>query len=120
MKAILIDVKKKEVREVEIEKGKRSYLDSMYQQIGCNMIETALYLDDTDSPDAIMVDEEGMLNFDNNTMFFTFEGGHQPFAGNGLVIGSGEGGGTVAAKSTVAEIYSKVKFHTLAEVRKMV
>ena len=102
MKAIFIDAKNKEVKEVEI----KGDLQSWYETIGCGMVECALYFDEHDS---IMVDEEGLFNDQCNDFFFV-KGGHQPFAGNGLVVGTDENGESVSTKISLDEVKSKVKF----------
>ncbi len=110
MKAILIDVKNKEVREVEIEKGLRAIYDVMDVQ----MIETATYLP---NGDCIYCDEDGFATMGANSMFFDV-GAHQQFIGNGLVVGTNQNtGSTVSAKSTVEDIRKLVKFKTLWQVR---
>lgn len=110
MKAILIDVKNQEVREVEIEKGLRAIYDVMDVQ----MIETATYLP---NGDCIYCDEDGFATMDANSMFFDV-GAHQPFIGNGLVVGTNQNtGSTVSAKSTVEDIRKLVKFKDLWQVR---
>ena len=115
MKAILIDVQKKEVRMVEVDDKK--VLESWYELMGCQMVEVAHYFDRHDS---ILVDEEGLLSLDEDTKFFTIEGGHQPFAGNGLVVGVDNRGESVSPKISVEEVQKKVRFHTLWEVQSMV
>jgi hypothetical protein len=102
MKAIFIDSKNREVKEVEI----KGDLQSWYETIGCGMVECALYFDDHDS---IMVDEEGLFHSECNEFFFV-KGGHQPFAGNGLVVGTDENGESVSTKISLDEVKSKVKF----------
>jgi len=78
MKAILIDSINREVKEVEIGKG----IDEMYKFLQCECFTIASYLD---KQDAIFVDDEGLMN--GTDSFFTYEGAHQPFAGNGLIMG---------------------------------
>ena len=102
MKAIFIDSKNREVKEVQI----TGDLQSCYETIGCGMVECALYFDDHDS---IMVDEEGLFNQECNEFFFV-KGGHQPFAGNGLVVGTANMGEATDTKITLDEVKSKVKF----------
>ena len=102
MKAIFIDSKNREVKEVEI----TGDLQSWYETIGCGMVECALYFDDHDS---IMVDEEGLFNSECNEFFFV-KGGHQPFAGNGLVVGTDNMGEATDTKISLDEVKSKVKF----------
>jgi hypothetical protein len=67
-----------------------------------------------------MVDEEGLFTMDESSKFFSVTGGHQPFIGNGLVVGVDRQGESVDPCITVEEVRSKVKFHTMNEVRSMV
>jgi hypothetical protein len=76
-KAILIDVKNREVKTVEY----KDYKD-MQKLIGCNCFTTAYTFPNEDT---LFVDDEGLLN--GTEHFFYFEGAHQPFAGNGLIVG---------------------------------
>jgi hypothetical protein len=115
MKAILIDVLNKSVTMVEVDD--KNVLKDWYKIMGCEMVEVAHYFDDHDS---ILVDEEGLLTLSPITNFFTIEGGHQPFAGNGLVVGVNDEGESVSPNITVEEVERKVKFHTLNDVRRMV
>jgi hypothetical protein len=115
MKAILIDVLNENVRMVEVNDD--SVLKDWYKHIGCSMVEVGHYFNDHDS---IMVDEEGMFSMDKDSKFFTIEGGHQPFIGNGLVVGVDRNGESVDPCISVEEVRSKVKFHTMNEVRSMV
>jgi replicative DNA helicase len=51
--------------------------------------------------------------------FFEFKGAHQPFAGNGVVVGfDADSGDSVDASSTLEEIKSKVKFLSLEEIKR--
>ena len=109
MKTILIDTRNKAVTEIEIDGG----LKSIYDALDVRMIETATYLP---NGDAVYVDEEGMMGLDKDSGFFDI-GAHQPFAGNGLVIGTNHTtGDSVGCKSTVEEIRKQVKFRSLFEV----
>lgn len=108
MKAILIDSINKQVKEIEIGKG----IDEMYKFLNCQYFTIASYLNDGD---AIFVDDEGLMN--GTDVFFTFEGAHQPFAGNGLIMGSDDDGESVNCKTDLSEVKNKVKFydrHTLS------
>lgn len=114
MKAILIDVRNKSVTMVEVDD--KNVLKDWYRIMGCEMVEVAHYFDEHDS---ILVDEEGLLTLSPDTKFFTIEGGHQPFAGNGLVVGVDDEGESVNPCITVEEVQRMVKFHTLREVQMM-
>ncbi len=107
MKAILIDSINKEVKEVEIGKG----IDEMYKFLQCDCFTIASYLD---NEDAIFVDDEGLLKEQDN--FFTFEGAHQPFAGNGLIMGCDEMGESEDCKVSYNEVKNKVKFYSKYEL----
>lgn len=109
MKTILINTETREVREIEIEKG----LKAIYEAMGVDMIEVATYLP---NGDCIYVDEEGMFGLNAESVFFDV-GAHQPFVGNGLVIGTGRNGNSASCKSTLEEIRKLVKFKTIQQVR---
>lgn len=110
MKAILIDGFNKTVTELKLD-DKKDMLDQWYHALKANMIETAHYITDQDS---ILVDEEGLLK--PCDYFFTYKGAHQPFAGNGLVVGVDEDGETVDCIITLEEIEQNVEFLSRADV----
>jgi hypothetical protein len=68
--------------------------------------------------DALYVDEEGLLKLTEGSTFFTIAGGHQPFAGNGVIVGreppeEGAGGLTNYDPTiTVEEVRAIVAFRT--------
>jgi len=107
MKAILIDSINKEVKEVEIGKG----IDEMYKFLNCEIFTIASYLPKND---AIFVDDEGLMN--GTDVFFTYEGAHQPFAGNGLIMGSNSKGESVDCKIDLNEVKKKVDFYDRFEL----
>ncbi len=107
MKAILIDSVNKEVKEIEIGKG----IEEMYKFLQCECFTIASYLD---KQDAIFVDDEGLMN--GTDVFFTYEGAHQPFAGNGLIMGCDDEGESVDCKISFAEAKDKVKFYSRYEL----
>ena len=115
MKAILIDVLNENVRMVEVDDN--DVLRSWYKHIGCSMVEVGHYFNNHDS---VLVDEEGLFSIDNDSKFFTIKGGHQPFIGNGLVVGVNNKGESVDPHISVDEVRSMVEFYTLEEVRSMV
>lgn len=115
MKAILIDVTNENVRMVEVDN--KNVLREWYKHIGCQMVEVAHYFNDHDS---IMVDEEGLFTMDKSSKFFSVTDGHQPFIGNGLVVGVDRNGNSVDPHISVEEVRSKVKFHTMSEIKTMV
>ena len=107
MKAILIDSINKEVKEIEIGKG----IDEMYKFLNCEIFTIASYLPKND---AIFVDDEGLMN--GTDTFFTYEGAHQPFAGNGLIMGSNSKGESVDCKIDLNEVKKKVNFYDRFEL----
>lgn len=103
IRAILIDAKNKTVTEVEI----AGELADYYRLIGCEMVEIAFRLPKLD---VCFVDEEALLN-DNPKNFFEYNGaGHQPYAGNGLIVGGTPAGNAASAKISLAEVKANVVF----------
>lgn len=100
-KAILINTVDKTVTPVEVEG-----LHDMYKAMGVSLIQVGTYLE---NGDVVFVDEEGL--YGSNREWFAIRGAHQPFIGNGLVVGTNhETGESVDAKSTVEEIEAVMKF----------
>jgi hypothetical protein len=64
---------------------------------------TIVHIDDGD---VIYVDDEGLLK--PLDWFFAIKGGHQPFAGCGLVLGSNEEGESVSAKIALSDLKRRV------------
>ena len=56
--------------------------------------------------DVIYVDDEGLLK--PMDWFFAVKGGHQPFAGCGLVLGSDDNGDTVSARIELHELKRRI------------
>lgn len=106
MRAIIIDAKKQEVREEDIRGGLKSL-----QQIVGGFIERACCPDDTHD---LFVDEEGLLK--HPEYFFEYEGAHQPFAGNGVIVSHDDEGETKAATLSLDEVRSHVKFMRAEEL----
>lgn len=115
MRALKIDAEKRLITEIDIPEGQ--LLERAYAEIGCDMIEVAFnFAAGNDSYDSVYVDEEGLLK-DDPPYWFTIKGAHQPFAGNGVVAGVDPDGETVAARITIEQLQSKVRFWTLGEIR---
>jgi hypothetical protein len=114
MKAILINVIDETVRQVEVENIK-----DIYKHLDCQTFEVAHNFHD--HMDSVYVDEEGLFTMNSESKFFTVKGGHQPFIGNGLVMGLNPmNGESVDHHISVDDLRSRVKFHTMAEVSRMV
>lgn len=108
IKALLIDVEKREVREIIIENS----LSAMYKVMKCDCIAVGLNIENRD---CIYVDDEGLLKRQEN--FFHYVGSYQPLAGNGLVVGSHYTGATVDVKTSVKEVRENVKFLNLLNIQ---
>lgn len=108
-KAILIDVNEQSVTEIYLVPD----LDAMYNAIQCDCFTTA----EIDENNDVFVDDNGLFTKDK---FFNFDGAHQPFAGNGLILGiNHETGESVDTTLTLEEVRARVTFLTLAQVRNM-
>lgn len=108
--AILIDAQNREVKHVTITDD----ISTIHKQMGCDCFCQGFRLP---NHDICLVDDEGMIN--GTDVFFTFEGAHQPFAGNGLISGGRSNGDTDNVKITIDEVKAKVKFYTRNEIAAM-
>lgn len=120
MKAILIDVVNETVTDIVYDSKKT--LDEWYKNIGCDLVTTAMEFPNEKGTkgNTLFVDDEGLLKLTPQSKFFTIEGGYQPFAGNGLIVGSNyDNGKTIDCSLTADNVRGKVRFHTLEQVRKM-
>lgn len=97
---ILINATDKTIKTVQVDG-----LEEMCKALGCERVDRAAIgeKDDTD----LWVDDEGLYNSKD---FFYYEGLHQPFAGNGLILGANEEGDTVSTKLTLEEVKKYVRF----------
>jgi len=117
MKAILIDVHQETVRQVEVDD--KRVLKDWYKHINCGMVEVAHNF--YDKMDSIMVDEEGLFTMNENSKFFSVTGGHQPFIGNGLVVGLNPmNGESVDHHITVEDLRSRISFHNVYDIQMMI
>lgn len=108
MKAIFIDAKNRKVELVDRDFENYKLIN---EQIGCDIFT---YATSFNNGDVLYVDDEGLFDRGCNS-FFTYEGAHQPFAGNGLILGTDEEGDSVDAATTLIEVASKVQFMTRSE-----
>ena len=101
MKAILIDVKTQEIKEVEHD----NTLQNIYDLIDCRAFDL-VRIDDVNS---IFVDDEGLLKAN---LYFEYSGGSRVFqlAGNGLVLGVDDEGNSISPTLTVEDVEGKVNF----------
>jgi|TARA_R100000084_G_scaffold105271_1_gene62560 hypothetical protein len=102
MKAILIDVKNEEVREVEFD----GTLNNIYELVDCATFDV-VRIDETNG---IYVDDEGL--FVEDQLFFTYHGDNysQTLAGNGLILGVDSEGNSISPTLTVEEVQEAVDF----------
>jgi len=110
MKAVLIDVKKKQISEVEIKDGENE-LAQMYCLIGCQTVEA---LEINRKGDTLYFDEERTFKeYTSDDMFSIFiEGQEWAMIGNGLIMGCNlNTGNSVDCKASLNIIKEMVKFH---------
>ena len=102
MKAILIDVKNEEVREIDFNET----LEHIYELVDCGTFDVLRL----DGVNGIYVDDEGL--FVEDQLFFTYHGDNysHTLAGNGLVLGVNGGGETISPTITVEEVREAVDF----------
>lgn len=101
-KAIVIDAKNKEIREIETSEFGLNFL---YKTIGCDLVE----LVDIGNNQDLWVDEEGLLRADPSN-FFIYNGFPQPLAGTGVILGHDDNGDSTETKLTLDEVKAKVRF----------
>lgn len=106
-RVLVINSEERVVKVVSIKKS--SSLKELQDLVG-GLIQTALYLE---NGDLVFVDEEGL--FKSPQVFFYLDGAPHPFAGNGVVVSQEE---YEDANSSEQYLLSRVKFLSLAEVRR--
>ncbi len=103
MRAIKIDSYNQTIQEVDI-----NGLKDMQEAVQ-GLIEVAFYYPDGS---CCMVNEEGLL--DGLDMFFESKHGHQPFAGNGLIVGAVDSeGDTTPCTLSIESIKKTTRFYDL-------
>lgn len=102
MKAILIDVKNEEVREIDFNET----LEHIYELVDCATFDVLRL----DGVNGIYVDDEGL--FVEDQLFFTYHGDNysHTLAGNGLVLGVDSEGNSISPTVTVEEVREAVDF----------
>lgn len=109
MLAYLIDVRRMEVQTVELSGDYRE----IYPLIGC---ETFTCVQINDKNDVIYVDDEGLLKDLKTQSFFMFKGYPQPLAGNGLILGTDDEGGSKSPEISMMEVIKSVSYMTFYQV----
>jgi hypothetical protein len=107
MRAIVINAKDRTITETEIDAS----LQSLQQIVG-GLIEPVH--DGLDDAHHCYVNEEGLL--DNPQHFFMFTNGHQPLAGNGVIVGSGLVADEAPCTLPLEWVKERVTFMDLAAV----
>jgi hypothetical protein len=108
MRAIIVNAKDRTITETDIVGSLRSL-----QQIVGGLIEPVSQgLDDYHH---CYVNEEGLLNDPQD--FFMFSGGHQPLAGNGVILSSTDDGGEAPCSLPLHWVKERVTFMDLEAAR---
>jgi hypothetical protein len=107
MRAIKIDVEKKQVYEIDLMEG----LQPIYDAIGCTTFECPVRLGNMDT---IYVDEEALLKPVTSVKggFFFGKKSHHAFIGNGLITGTDEEEETISALSSLEYISHHIEWMT--------
>lgn len=113
IKGIFIDAVNHKVSEVELEG-----LEGLQKAVG-GYIEIAHEFADSDGnySNTLFVDEEGLLK--SPSSFFTLEGAHQPFAGNGIIVGVNSEGESTDTTLDMEAIKSRVYFLDMKQLKAM-
>lgn len=112
-KALLINVQNESVTEVEvIQDSKGSYLKSIYNHLGCDLLDIVNI-----GKDDVYVDDEGLMKITQDSKFFQLNPNWQPLAGNGLILGfDPETGESIDTTMTVEQVKEMVVFLDAATV----
>ncbi len=113
MKSILINSQNREVKEVTL----ANVLQDSYALIGCSMVETGEYINQTD---AIMIDEEGYFNEGLCGFFY----GENFYYGNAVIWGMNpEDGDNADCSVSVEDILAQIEWvdtHKASVIRERV
>lgn len=101
IKGILIDVEKRQIREVEFE----NELSSYYRLLKCDCITTAPF----DEGHDVIVDDEGLLKTPFIGFFETPDGGE--YAGHGLIVGFNDDGDWISHKLNFETVKNSIRFN---------
>ena len=105
MRAYLIDPINKEISVVDYNGDYRMINELINSQRGFDAVYGFR------NEDTLYVDDEGLLLKENHAFEFTYDNGHtQPLMGKALVLGTDAEGESVAVKSTLEEVASKVNW----------
>jgi len=104
MRALLIDAHTQEIREIVLDA--KDTLAGMQKAVD-GLICRATIIETTG--DEVYVNDEGL--FAENQVFFSVAGGHQPFAGNGVVVRYDENGNNIGTDLPIAELSRLITWH---------
>jgi len=110
MRAFLIDTPNKQIVEVEYDGD----FHSIYKLIHATCF-TVVYLDPSVMPDAVFVDDEGLIN-GNPHGWFKVNTYDQPLRGYGLVLGTDADGDSTSPSVTLDALRARVTFYDDAEL----
>jgi hypothetical protein len=113
MKAVLIDTNSKEVKYVNLKNENGSYLKSIYDKLGCKIVEGI----NLDEKHTLYINEEGLLNIKDDTGVFMFNGINQPLVGNGLIIAYDNESNKVPVNLELEEIAEKILFTDIFTIK---
>ena len=108
MRAIIINAQDRTISETDIDAG----LDTLQQIVG-GMIEPVSQ--GLDGHHHCYVNEEGLM--EDPQHFFMFEGGHQPLAGNGVILAETDDGDEAPCTLPVDWVKERVRFMDIIAVR---
>jgi hypothetical protein len=108
MRAIVINSPDRSITETHIDGS----LQSLQRIVGGLIQSVEQGLDDDHH---CYVNEEGLL--DNPRHFFMFAGGHQPLAGNGIILASTDDGDEAPCRLPLEWVKERVTFMDLAAAR---
>jgi hypothetical protein len=108
MRAIIINAKDRTIIETEIDGS----LETLQQIVGGLIEPVTQGLDDRHH---CYVNEEGLLN--SPQYFFMFKGGHQPLAGDGVILAETEDGGEATCTLPLDRVKERVTFMDLEAAR---
>lgn len=106
--AYYIDAKARKIKAVVIPRT----LEALQEAVG-GYIEAAHRFE---NEDVVYVNEEGLLRDPLPADWFCVKGAHQPFAGNGIMVGQDSEGVIRAPLLSLAEVYEMVRFIDLATI----
>ena len=120
IKAILIDVENKEIKELELQSENSSY--NLYKELKCEYITSACGDLFNRLSHALFVDDEGLLKEEHLGAFCIRIGetGHlyesQVFSGNGIIVGINDEGESIDHQLDIEIIKDIVRWEDVAKL----